>query len=1269
MRKITDFIVDHCYVILAIMIGLACLSGFASTKVKINHNILKYMPDSSETSKGYDVMDDEFKDVATSNYTIMFENLADDEKDSMKKYFEGVKGVDSVDYDDSDEYNREKDGVKYTLYSISVHGDADAEEAANAYKEIHGHLKDAKNDDGEEKYTFYEKGDVANDNGSVLNIAIIIIAIAIAMVIITIMSESFIEPWLYLTSIGIAIAINMGTNIIFPNISHITNSIAAILQLALSMDYSIMLAERYRQERKLEKDKVKAMKNALSYSFSSISASSVTTIVGLIVLVFMSFTIGRDMGLVLSKGVLLSLVSIFTTLPAFLLLLDKPIMNSKKHSPRFKVDFMGTYSYHFRHFAIPVFIVIFIASMLCKGNVGIEYTDASNSKISDVFDETNQIAVIYKNEDEARLAKVCRKYQGNKDVKQALCFGNTIGEQEKYNEMKTKAKDLGSEINVDDYLIKTLYYHYYDPNETNEMTLEEFTKFVQNDILNDKNFKDDVDADTRSNIERLSNFTIQNKMNQEQSLSQLAKLFEMDENKLREVFVLYGNNEKNSSLGKNVTNSKITLAEFVKFMNGTVLKDPTYSKQVDNSAKQKLQLLGKFVDKKTINKKMSATEVANLLGIDKTSAEKIYQYEAYLAYMDKNSNKIDQQTKEIKANAAKKAEQNVRKRAATEVKDAVMNSDVIKNKTEAMTKAMKAQVEAAIKKEASDPSIIGSIIAGYMQQGMTQEQAQNAAVEFVTTAVTATAESRAQETQKSMTTVVTNLLGAEKSEDLSKAKEAAKEAGFTDDEINKLLEIKNDKVSEITKEETEKVTKEAIEEGNKLQAKVTQEIMHNAKTVKNTPVDFVNFILAHQNDDQLKGSLSKSTKESLNLAKTVMSAVNSDKKYSYSEFSKTYGIEESKLRLLYSLNYFKNTNKNPKLSVKTLVNFINSDVLTSKDYGSAMSNDQKETLSIVTDLMKHSEAGDKYTAAKMYGLLNPLAKNLDSDLIDMLYMYYGSLHNYDKDWTMSLEQFVNYLHGTILKDKRFDSKLDDKTRKMINDADDKIADAKKMLVGPKHSRAVLNTTLAPEGDDTFNFIKTLKDDIKSENADVFVIGNSPMAYEMSQTFSDENNFITLLTMISIFVVAAFTFKSLLIPAILVLIIQTAVWITMSILSFAGSSVYFIAMIIVQSILMGATIDYAILYTSYYLEHRRKGLDMKKSLSESYNKSLPTIITSASVLVIVTYVVGTFDKQGSAIAAKICVTISQGTLCSAILILLILPALLASCDKMILRHKK
>ena len=673
MKKITNFIVDHCLVVLAIMVGLAGISAFVSQNVKINHDIMKYMPESSETTMGKKIMDEEFGDVATSNYVVMFENLDDNEKTSMKQYFEGVSGVSKVDYDDSENYNREKDGTKYTLYSISVNGEADADNAKNVYNEIHAHLKDAQVD-GKNKYTFFEKGDVATSNGSVLNILVILIAVGVAMVIITLMSESFIEPWLYLTSILIAVLINKGTNIIFPNVSHITNSIAAILQLALSMDYSIMLAERYRQERKHEKNKTLAMKEALSHAFGSISASSVTTIVGLIVLVFMSFTIGRDMGFVLSKGVLLSLVSIFTTLPALLLIFDKWIMNSKKKAPRFDMTVMGKIAHFSRFASIPVFLIILFGSMALKGNVGIEYTGANNNKIGEIFDETNQIAIIYDNADEARIAKICKAYDKKEKVKEALCFGNTIGEPKKYNELKKKADDLGASMNVDEYLIKTLYYHYYDPNETNKMTLEEFTNFIQNNIVKDQNFSGDVDEKMKSEIERLSNFVVKSKMNQEKSVAELAKIFEMKESALKKVLVLYANNEQNSNLGRNVTNSKMTLAEFVNFMNKKVLKDPEYANEVSYAAKAKLKQLEPLVNKNNINRKMDSGALAAFLGIDKTKVESVFQYVAYLGHVDE----ISELQKNAEAQAKTLVEENVKLVITEKTKEAILGG-VIEN--------------------------------------------------------------------------------------------------------------------------------------------------------------------------------------------------------------------------------------------------------------------------------------------------------------------------------------------------------------------------------------------------------------------------------------------------------------------------------------------------------------------------------------------------------------------------------------------------------------
>ena len=236
-------------------------------------------------------------------------------------------------------------------------------------------------------------------------------------------------------------------------------------------------------------------------------------------------------------------------------------------------------------------------------------------------------------------------------------------------------------------------------------------------------------------------------------------------------------------------------------------------------------------------------------------------------------------------------------------------------------------------------------------------------------------------------------------------------------------------------------------------------------------------------------------------------------------------------------------------------------------------------------------------------------------------------------------------------------------REDIISGQDKVKEAKDLLRTKKYSRMVMETKYPVESKETFSFIKEMQTKLK--NTDSYMIGNSLVAYEISNSFQKELNLITILTIAFIFVVVMITFKSVLIPGILVFLIQTAVYMTMSILTLEGGSVYFIALLIVQSILMGATIDYAILYTTYYLE-ARKQMTVKESLISAYNKSIHTILTSSLILMLVTLVVGHF---GSAITAKICITISQGTLCSTLLILFILPELIAIFDRLINKKKK
>ena len=221
MRKITDFIVNKRNIILVIFVILTGVCLYTSTKVNINSDIAKYLPATSETKIGKDIMDEEFDEIKSSTLNVMFKNLSEEEKQEKLKELQNIEGVSSVDYDNTKEYNN----GDYTLYTINV-DDYDHSKTAEHIYDTVDNMKPAA-----------MSGSIYTEFKPVLQVWIIAAAIAMAMVILTILSESYIEPWLYLTSIGIAVFINKGTNIIFPSVSNITDSITAILQLALSMDY------------------------------------------------------------------------------------------------------------------------------------------------------------------------------------------------------------------------------------------------------------------------------------------------------------------------------------------------------------------------------------------------------------------------------------------------------------------------------------------------------------------------------------------------------------------------------------------------------------------------------------------------------------------------------------------------------------------------------------------------------------------------------------------------------------------------------------------------------------------------------------------------------------------------------------------------------------------------------------------------------------------------------------------------------------------------
>ena len=1281
MKKFTDFIVNKRHIILILFIILSIISVILSKKVNINYDIAEYLPSTSETRIGMDIMDQNFKEIKSSSLDVMFEDLQEDRKTQIYQELTQINGVSSVDYDHTENCNKDK----YTLYVINVDDTEDSELASNVYKEI---TKNYKND------TIYTGGEIAERNNPVLPTWIVVLAVGCALIILIIMCESYVEPFLFLASILIGVLLNNGTNIIFGTVSNITSSISAILQMALSMDYSIMLMNRYAQEKQKETDKVKAMKNALYNAFKAISSSSVTTIVGLLALVFMSFTIGRDLGFVLAKGVLFSLISIFFVLPSLILMFDKWIAKTKKRSPNLKMDGLGKISYKLRHIALVLFLIAFLGSYLLKGNLGISYTDTTLNEINKVFTENNQIALIYNSKDEEIVAEYLKELENQDKVEEVLGYGNTINEKLTYDKLNQKLSDLGTETSVDDYLLKIIYYNYYNQDENNTISFDEFVKFIQEDVYKNSNVASKINEETKANVNRLSNFTNSTQMNKNRTLSEIANILEMNEQDAKDILIYY--NSKNNNI-------KISLNEFIKFMNQDVLTNEKYASKVNNNAKNSLNTLSKFTNVNTIQKKMNSKEMAQLFEMSETTMNDLYTY--YISVNDidtkmtisefanfvlsdvlSNPNyasNFDETTKNNIKMLATFSNSNIINKSmnATELSNLFgIDENLIKqlllmkysttDNATTMTIAEFINYVTNIKNNTHyldnldisaftgiDQTILSNP-AKYTATEMSQVLNIDINQMYQIYALIDFVQNRTTNWQMTPNELVSFVLKNGNNESIK--------SNLDDATMGKLNLLSNIMTSTVNKTSySYRQLSELIGIDSNTVRSIYSLYTSKYSTTQLTPQEFVRFVLEHKNDTALSNNLDANTINNLSLLQKAMNGVVNHQKYSSQELGDLLGIHTSDLDLLFGLYNATYINANQTISLREFVDFILNDVVTNPEYSSNFNDETKSKLNTIDGIMNASLNNVKYTRNEIFGILSKLADNLDKDQVDLLYVYYGSTQEYNNNWQLTVEQFVNYLNDDILQDSRFTDFIEEDMRKSIIDAKDDVKEAKELLIGDGYSRIVINTKLLPESEETFHFIQKIKDELGGKLDEFYIIGNSPMAYEMSQTFQEELDFITILTMIAIFVVVAFTFKSITIPLILVFMIQCAVYMTMGILSFTGEKVYFISILIVQSILMGATIDYAILYTSYYLEHR-KTMNRKDSIINSYNKAIHTILTSASILIIVTLIVGYF---ASAIAAKICKTISQGTLCSAILILVLLPAVLASCDKIIIKKKR
>lgn len=440
MQKVFYKMLNHRKLVIILFCVLAAVSMILSTQVKVNYNIVDYLPEQAPSTIAMDKMNEVYEQ-AIPNIRVMVRDVSVPEALEYKQEIAGVEGVDDIAWLD-DQVNikqpletLDKDTIKdwyvenNALFQVTI----DEEKQKDVLEEIRDII-------GEEGAVSGNPVDTVNaqvtSDAEVSKMVGIIIPLIFVILFLT--TSSWLEPFLFMTVIGIAIALNLGTNLILGEISFITKTTGMILQLACSMDYAIFLLDSFQEERKRYENPQKAMSVALKKSLKSILSSGLTTIVGFAALCVMQLQIGPDMGIVLAKGIVLSLLATLIFMPCLTLMCYKWIDKTRHRSIMPTFQKFGKRASKIKGLiAAIVFIIIvpcFLGQSKISFNYGVSGMVSPDSKvaedknaINDIFGESTIFAIMVPNDKVAVQQEFNDELKNLPEVSQVLSYVETVG--------------------------------------------------------------------------------------------------------------------------------------------------------------------------------------------------------------------------------------------------------------------------------------------------------------------------------------------------------------------------------------------------------------------------------------------------------------------------------------------------------------------------------------------------------------------------------------------------------------------------------------------------------------------------------------------------------------------------------------------------------------------------------------------------------------------------------------------------------------------------
>ena len=490
------------YILFFITLALSAACGVLMLQTNVNADMTKYLPDDSQMKSGLEIITTEFGSAAQMSGTdvhVMFEGMQPNEVPGIRTLLDAYPDVHGVSY----RYSKDS---THTVFDLDVPKSVDQKAL------------------GKQISTRFGGNCVVetSQDGATPPISVMIFAAVLIMVVLFVMAQSWFEPVVILLTAGMAILLNMGTNALLPSVSITTNFIGSILQAVLSLDYCIVLLNRYRQEQDEHTDRetaVIAANRAIKRAAPSILSSALTTVVGLLMLCFMRLKIGADMGIVLAKGVICSLICTFTAMPALMLLFRRVINKTRK--PAYVPPTDGLARFVARH-KLPMAVgavILFFGSWYFSRQTTIFFSASAESQIEKVFPSPNPFVLVYETQDEEAVYALADSLMAQPGIQSVISYPTLMSQPLTPTEMAHHVRSLLTDFKdfmpegttvppealdmINPEMFQLLYYMESKDTVEMELAFPDLARFLHTNVASNPLFSSYLDDEMKQQIELL----------------------------------------------------------------------------------------------------------------------------------------------------------------------------------------------------------------------------------------------------------------------------------------------------------------------------------------------------------------------------------------------------------------------------------------------------------------------------------------------------------------------------------------------------------------------------------------------------------------------------------------------------------------------------------------------------------------------------------------------------------------------------------------------